>query len=359
MDLEGLRLLLKDEFTYYDVSKEKFLEAVDQLFNDYRTEDPPTIQFQVFPGACCNRECDLHLGTTAFRFIGKSGTFTNLRFILVQTDQEKDLVKDIYTCHRLITNEIPPEGDTERLLWVFEEDKITTIFPQDYSIHLSLALKARESWSTKTDQPLTLLEVRTWLANHENLFQDISDHNPDRNGLWKWDRFLRLYSDLEKFLRFLDDLQPHISRYLESNVTQLSESELVSWIVAIEQVLEENYSKVYGWFYKSEKIGDLREITIHVTTRFRSEEPLFAQLEEFLSWFEKDRKKLFDHYFSMTEGEVDQFLEHSKNLYEIYSVITLLSYHLDVRDRFRKQGIFIPYELGKGLDLEPYRMIKN
>jgi hypothetical protein len=96
-----------------------------------------------------------------------------------------------------------------------------------------------------------------------------------------------------------------------------------------------------------------------VTTRFRSEEPLFAHLEDFLGWFEKERKRLFDHYFSMTEGEVDQFMEYSKNLYEIYSVITLLSYHLEVRDRFRKQGIYIPYDLGKGLDLEQYRLIKD
>jgi hypothetical protein len=47
----------------------------------------------------------------------------------------------------------------------------------------------------------------------------------------------------------------------------------------------------------------------------------------------------------MTEGEVDQFMEYAKNLYEIYSEITLLSYHPEVRDRFRKQGIYIPSQV--------------
>jgi hypothetical protein len=124
----------------------------------------------------------------------------------VQSDQEKDVVKDIYTCHRLITKEIPPEGDTERLLWVFEEDKFTTVLPQNYPIHLSLALEAHENWLRKAAQPVTLLEVRTWLAIHENLYQDIGGHNPGRNGVWKWNWFLRLYSNLEKFIRFLDEL---------------------------------------------------------------------------------------------------------------------------------------------------------
>ena len=71
--------------------------------------------------------------------------------------------------------------------------------------------------------------------------------------MWKWDKFLRLYYDLEQYIRFLDVVHPHISRYQEADVNQLSETELVSCIVAIEKVLEENYSKAYGWFYLSEK----------------------------------------------------------------------------------------------------------
>jgi hypothetical protein len=40
MDVEGLGLLLSDQFTYSDEPKDKFLEALMQLFNDYRSENP-------------------------------------------------------------------------------------------------------------------------------------------------------------------------------------------------------------------------------------------------------------------------------------------------------------------------------
>ncbi|MCH6198557.1 hypothetical protein MMU07_03125 [Aquiflexum sp. LQ15W] len=358
MDVERLELLLSDQFTYSDVSKEKFLEAVDIFFQDYRNEDPPTFQFQIFPGACCNKSCDLHLGTTAYRFIGASDIYTDIRFILEEKVGEESVVKDIYNCNQLITNEISPEVQMQRILWVFEDDKITTQLPPNYALQLSQALSAESSWKMKTkDFPIQIADVRSWLAVHENLFHDLGGHPPSYEIIWKWDRFLVLYSNLKKFVQFLDDLDPHLQKFSDLKGRGLPESELLRWIVELEKLLEKKYSKVYGWFYELKNLGFAWHITIYISTRFQTEDQLITDLQAFLSWFEKERKKLFDHYFSMTSGEVDQFMDQAKHPYEIYRVITLVSYHLAIRERFKKQGVYIPFNLGKDLDLEQYRLI--
>jgi hypothetical protein len=358
MDVEGLELLLSDQFTYSDVSKEKFLEAAEILFQDYRNEDPPTFQFQIFPGACCNKSCDLHLGTTAYRFLGASEVYTDIRFILEEKFGEGSVVKDIHNCNQLMTYEFLPEVQMQRMLWVFEDDKITTQLPPDYVFHLSQAITAESSWKNKTkDFPIQLIEVRSWLAVHENLFHDLGGYPASHEIIWKWDKFLVLFSNLTKFVQFLDDLEPHLQKFSEINRQKLPESELLPWIVEVEKLLEKKYSKVYGWFYELENLGTAWHITIYFNTRFQTEDPLITELKDFLSWFEKERKRLFDHYFSMTSGEVDQFIDQAKYPYEIYRVITLVSYHLEIRERFKKQGIFIPFDLGRDLDLEQYRLI--
>lgn len=358
MDVEGLELLLSDQFTYSDVSKEKFLEAVEIFFQDYKNEDPPTAQFQIFPGACCNKSCDLHLGTTAYRFIGASGVYTDLRFIIEENWEKESVVKDIYNCNQLITNELSPEVEMQRMLWVFEDDKITTQLPPDYAFHLSQALAAESSWKMKTkDISIQLADARSWLAVHENLYHDLGGQPPSFEIIWKWDRFLVLYSNLKKFVQFLDDMGPHLQKFLDVKDRELPESELLSWIVEVEKLLEKKYTKVYGWFYEQEKSGSAWHITIYFNTRFQTEDQVITDLKDFLFWFGKERKRLFDHYFSMTSGEVDQFIDQAKHPYEIYRVITLVSYHLEIRERFKKQGVYIPFDLGNDLDLEQYRLI--
>lgn len=358
MDVNGLELLLINQFTYSDVSKEKFLEAVGKLFHDYRNEDPPTLEFQIFPGTCCNKSCDLHLGTTAYRFIGASEVYTDIRFIQEEKVGEGIVVKDIYNCNQLITNEFSPEVQMQRMLWVFEDDKITTQLPPDYSFHLSQAITAESSWNNKTkDKSIQIADVRSWLDANENLFQDLGGHPPSFEIIWKWDKFLKLFSNLEKFIQFLDDLEPHVKKFLDVRDRKLPEPELLSWIVEIEKLLEKKYTKVYGWFYEKEKRGFAWHITIYFNTRFQTEDRVITDLQDFLSWFEKERKRLFDHYFSMTSGEVDQFIDQAKYPYEIYRVITLVSYHLEIRERFKKQGVFIPFDLARGLDLEQFRLI--
>lgn len=358
MDVEGLNFLLKDEFTYSDVSKEKFLEAVQIFFQDYKNEDPPTTQFQVFPGACCNKSCDLHLGTTAYRFIGANGVYTDLRFIIEENVEKESVVKDIYNCNQLITNEFSPEVQIQWMLWVFEDYKITTQLSPDYAFHLSQALAAESSWKMKTkDISIQLADARSWLAVHENLYHDLGGQPPSFENIWKWDRFLVLYSNLTKFVQFLDDLEPHLQKFLDIKDRELPESELLPWIVEVEKLLEKKYTKVYGWFYELENLGTAWHITIYFNTRFQTEDQVITDLKDFLSWFEKERKRLFDHYFSMTSGEVDQFIDQAKYPYQIYRVITLVSYHLEIRERFKKQGVYIPFDLGNDLDLEQYRLV--
>jgi hypothetical protein len=346
MDVEGLRVLLQEP-TYYDVPKEAFLESLENLFSDYRNEKPPTTQFQIFSGVCCNRKCDLHLGNIAFRFIAESGCCTDLRFIIDQSDDGLDVVKDIYTCNQLMTHEISPYNDTVRFLCVYEDDKFTTTLPTDYAILLSQALEAHSNWLEKSSAGLlTVDEIRIWLANHKSLYDEIGGLEGKFPVIWKWDKFLRPYYDLNLFITMLDDLLVDVTKLHQIEGVQPNDEDLGQWIVAIEKIIERKYNLVYGWFYESERLESVWKISIHVNTQFHTEDPLISQLQTFLAWFKREQKRLVYHNFSLNSAEVDEFLETTKSPYRIYQVCRLLSYHLDIREKFRKEGVFIPFELG-------------
>jgi hypothetical protein len=75
------------------------------------------------------------------------------------------------------------------------------------------------------------------------------------------------------------------------------------------------------------------------------EEEVRQQVEGFLKWFAEERKKWVDHYFALTPAEYDEFMEQNTLEMEAFRVNHLLSFHWEIREKFRKEGIFIPFDM--------------
>lgn len=352
MDIEGLRLLLKDEFTYSDVPKKAFLERLEALFEEFRVDDPSFSQLQIFPGSCCSLHCDIHLGRTAFRFIGFAGNYFDLRFILEKDEDGQDVIKDIYTCHELLTNERIEEIGDVRFLWVFEDDKVTFKKGPNYQIMLNSALEANSRWiESFENKKIILSDILAWLKKYETTNFDIRDFEAKPDSVWKWDRFLRQYFNLERFINYLEDFKNDVVRLSQLDKKMLDESELITWVLEIEKRMEEgSYATFYGCIFQIDHFGDERKITTNYDINFLLDEDVIAPVAKFLTWFDNERKKLVVKYFSLTQGEVDDFLENNKELDAFHQIGSLLSFHLATRERCRKNGIYIPFDLGGGIN---------
>jgi hypothetical protein len=350
LDAEGLEMLLHDEHTYYDVSKEAFLTRLREFFNDFKTDIIPTRELQVFPGACCNKSCDLQLGRTAYRFLGAMGVFFDLRFTLATDESENEFVKDIYTCHDLVTNERAKGIDHPTFFWVYEDDKVTTTLRQNHALLVKQAEAAFASYNLYFHNAIIcLVEIKSWLDLHETTYQEIGGFKDDFLIHWRWDPFLKVYHDMHKLYSFLQEfsLDFEIAKEIETN--PVAENKLLNYITSLEERLEGTYLMLYGSIFNITRKKDHFEACIELSTTLLLEDQELGNASYFLNWFDKERDKLIAKYFAFTSSELEEFQETTTSPFEVYQVRKSLSYHLAIRERFRNQGIFIPYNLGDHL----------
>ena len=346
-DRPGLEDLLSPDYTYYEVSKANFLDRLVDFWQEWETSSSLKEALQVIPGSCCSKACDAHLGKSAYRFRSPDGKSLDLRFVLVPNPSGGYLVKDIYPCHELLTFE-RVEGEQQPLtFWVYEEDKRGTTVPEQYPILLHQARKAMAEWKELlAEGPLNLLQIHAWLRTHELTYWDAGGWFGLQEGTWRWDEFLSSYQDLALFVAYIEEFEAERICFRSGDYEGLSEEKLIPLILDIERRMELRYTVIHGTDFDMQDRADFGELCINCRTSLTLEGDLIRVLIDFRDWFAQERSNLLCKYFSLTAGERDAFLETCDSPFELYQVGTLLSFHLQTRERFRKQGVYIPFYPG-------------
>lgn len=348
MDLESLEDLLLDELTYSEVPKEIFLRQLGLVFQEFKEHDPD-LRLQVFRGSCCSWSCSSHLGTDAFRFFGADGDHLDLRFILKNEENGDVIIQDIFPCSRLISYELGPKLGKRLSLWFYEDDDPSLELSPKLLVAREKALAAEKNWQKNFQNNLiSLSEIRDWVMIHETTYQDISeDEDLGVDIKWKWDKFLILYSHLSAFLLFCDLFASDIEALKGHQESPMEDDALLKWVLNVEERLEDN------WYYElSDDVFEFRsedshwEVTLLSQTKIRLSEQIFGDYAHFLEWFHEERARLVKYYFALTAEELDEFWESDPEPYFCYRVKKRLSYHLEIRNNFRKNGIFLPFGLG-------------
>jgi hypothetical protein len=350
MDRTGLEELLSPEFTYYEVSKANYLDRLEAFWQDWRTGGEHFTALQVIAGSCCNKACQNHLGKTAYQFRSSDGRSLDLRFVLEQDMQGNYIVKDIYPCHDLLTFE-RMEGEQKPLtFWVYEDDKRGTELPADYPFLLHAAQQGLDDWKVLISKgPMSFEQLHGWLRDYENAYQDCGEWIDLGDTVWRWDGFLQSYHDVELFVSFAEAFEADILCYSVGGYNDLPEEQLLPLILDIERRMELRYTVIHGTDFDISIRSGFGEVCVNCRTTFALEGSLLAAIQDFRNWFQQERAKLLVQYFALTAAERDAFLETADNPFELYQVGTLLSFHIQTRERFRKQGVFIPFRLGSHL----------
>lgn len=347
MNRTGLENLLSPDFTYYEVSKDNFLDRLEDFWKDWRTKGSYFNALEVIPGSCCNKACQNHLGKTAYQFRSPDGKSLDLRFVLEQDVQGNFIVKDIYPCHDLLTFE-RIEGPNSLLCFsVYEDDKRDTKLPDNYPILLSQTHRGLSDWKKLLCQDsLELSQLHNWLRDYENAYQDCGGWIFRGDTVWRWDDFLQTYHDVELFVSFVEEFEAERICFLVGDYIGLSEEQLLPLILDIERRMELRYTVIHGTDFDMTDHTDFGKLCINCRTSLTLRGDLIRVLMDFRTWFVKERSRLLSKYFSLTAGERDSFLETADNPFQLYQVGTMLSFHLQTRERFRKQGVFIPFYPG-------------
>jgi len=337
MDRTGLEEHLSPDFTYYEVSKDNFLDRLDDFWKDWRTKGSYFDALQVIPGSCCNKACQNHLGKTAYQFRSPDGRSLDLRFVLELDSQGNYIIKDIYPCHDLLTFERIEGPNSPLCFSVYEDDKRNTELPNNYPILLSQTQKGLSDWKELLSQvSLELGQLHNWLRDYENAYQDCGEWIDLGDTVWRWDEFLRSYHDVELFISFVEEFEAERICFLVGDYIGLSEEQLLPLILDIERRMELRYTVMHGTDFDISIRSGFGDVCVNCRTSFALEGDLLADIQAFRDWFQQERAKLLVHYFALTAAERDSFLETADNPFQLYQVGTMLSFHIQTRERFRK-----------------------
>lgn len=352
MDVEGLGVLLQEP-TYYDVPRDLFLERLKNFFEDFMDPDyPESFRLDHYPGVCCSSQCDIFPNRLGFKFVSWTGNHFDLRFVCAKDENGEEKVKDIFPCFHLITNEMIDEEElgSHGHFWVYEDDRVTFEKDADYEVNLQKALEGMAYWSSKKEnEEFTLAEIKAWLISYEPTFMEIGPYIPSESMFWKWTDFLALYEQLDLFMRFLEDFRVDLARFSVVDVSTISHKELIDWLLHIEERMEEShYWRLHGGvFTRLEQEFYKGKLQFWVMDSARLETEIRQPVEDFLKWFAEERKKWTDYYFALTSSEYDEFIEQNTDKEELFRVDHLLGFHWETREKFRKQGVYIPFNLKK------------
>jgi hypothetical protein len=194
--------------------------------------------------------------------------------------------------------------------------------------------------------PISYELLHGWLRAYENTYQDCGEWIDLGDTVWRWDLFLKTYHDVELLVAYIEEFEADIICFSVGEYSDLQEEQLLPLILDIERRMELRYTVIHGTDFDISVFPGFGEVCVNCRTTFALEGTLLAAIQDFRNWFQQERAKLLVQYFALTAAERDSFLETADNPFQLYQVGTMLSFHIQTRERFRKQGVFIPFQLG-------------
>ncbi|WP_169719255.1 hypothetical protein [Algoriphagus mannitolivorans] len=336
MDRDKLEELLEPSLSYQDVSFPAFLDGLERIFSKFRQAGDDFLEVQ--SGHCCSLGCNPDKIRTAYRFVGNTTRdYLDLRFILELTEDLKDhRVLDIFQCHELKCQEPSDWYGRQRLLRFYFDEESPEKVGVEEKLQTQIALEAM-----KTLEELPFFELddaKAWIMTYAGTYNTLQKAAHDRGHLfteYRWQSFkdyyqyLRVYLEVYGVLKSSGDLQEVFFWEL------LPDSQLFQKIRKVERLLVDHY----GYFILRDEVEE--KVQIPGGEKINLGGAKFDQLEAFWRKFFEIQKPLLDRFFVFTEREEETYLMETFDLIDNYS-LSLLSFHLDYRERFRQEGKGIP-----------------
>jgi hypothetical protein len=330
MNISTLKILLEDNKTYQDATKEVFLEKVEELFLAHKNSGDDYL-FS-YPGKCAadNSRCD-NCGKTGCRFVGNcSNHYFDFIFEI-----GRETVSDIYDCSRFETTETIENLKSQSSLDFDEDEKACFVKTPAY---LSKVSAVREAFSEISSTPPQLLDFKQlcyWVDKHAILSERIGEFDIFE-PVMKWTPFVRLYSDLRCIKNYLDLNFKSIQNANQHNKTLKTEQHYIDWIV--------NYYAIFNPAPSDLQYGLTLEKSVFCCKIYNDTKVFFHGSEfleayHFFKNYETKNVELLKKYCVYNDEEYWE----KWNDNNFKDDLSNLNYHLQQREALAKIGVEIPY----------------
>lgn len=222
MDIDGLRLYLKDEYSYQDTTKEIFLHELGSIFESYKNSGDT--ELILYTGKCAGKSC-ANCGKKGYRFVGNhSKNYIDLLFIT-----EGDEIIDIFSCNEFETTTLIENLGMKAEIYVQTDDKITFEKTHEY---LSKILAAEEAYNEiirQQPRQLDFSALSEWLDKYSLTDKLIGSYDVF-DEIMHWTPFSALYFHLKEVKEFVGEFIIPLQRAAASIREIDSEDKIRGWL---------------------------------------------------------------------------------------------------------------------------------
>lgn len=295
MDINMLHVLLNDDITFQDASKETFLSKLEVVFSKLKAEGDSCLQLH--KGFCKSDACD-NKGCKGFSFIGNK---SNYYIDLIFTETEDDFT-DIYYCHEFQTDDRSVEKECSVPIEIKKDETQGFVPTIDF-------LLVSQKCKTACDELLVLNKVPIgsevylkWLQKHQSL--------NDSLDFWYAIKYVELcifnslhreLTELRGFLAFSSEAKQAVEEF--ETINKNDEINLLKWLVDNEG-LSSNfilflYEEIDFEYHKNSEFFQINGLKIRTDD--------FAHIAKFKFYFDEHYWGMLEKYSVFTDEEAFNF----------------------------------------------------
>ena len=320
MDLDSLELILDENLTYQDATKEMFLTKLKEIFDEIK-KSKDTLQSH--SGKCCSKDCSNH-NKNGILFCGRN---SGKHFNLIIEEDENENVKDLYYCNVFKCNfedKVNNKGKSLEII-VYEDEKVNFKPSSHYNYINTTSLKAISDLNDFKDKTISKDEIMDWLQEYSDFYGSMSIFNFRYKNEHKFYHFYYRAKVLNEYLILEEDCAKAMILY--DTLLEDNEMNLLKWLAEHENIKDAMI--LFYLEYADEQTGELKKVIFNEELNISISIDYLKNCIRFQDLIDKYYYLMFDK-FKVDIGEI----KNGARLGEDIDKHISLKYHLEQRNIF-------------------------
>lgn len=332
MNLESLNLILDENLTYQDASKEMFLSKLEEIFYEFKKNNDT---LQSYSGRCGSKDCS-NFDKNGMLFCGRN---SGNHFNLIIEEDENENVKDLYYCNVFKCNfedKVNKNGQSLEL-FIYEDEKVKFRPSSHYEYLNRKSIEAISELSIFKNKTISKAELLNWYEKYSDFYAS----KPLFDFRFKNEhRFYQVYRKAEEIKKYLE-LEHECAKAMQLYDTLIEDIEmnLLKWLAEHEHLKDELI--LFYCDLADEKTGEFNNII------FNKELNISLELEYLKNCFRF--QDIIDTYYYVMFDKFKTEIEEKEDCNPFDDVIEKyisLNYHLKRKNLF-VENISYKTKLGK------------
>lgn len=294
MDLSMLEVLLDDNKTYQNTTKEVFIGKIEEVFLEFQANDDTHLLS--YKGFCNSDKCS-NKGCSGYSFIGN----TSKKKISLIFGETEDDFNDIYDCLNFKTvDETSSEGSLSII--IYEDEKVDFYPSFDFLIESEKCKLAYEELIQYKNKVIDKEVYLVWLEKHYSLYKSFFLPPLIYSDLYKFYKLYYKINELNIFLQSSDSAKEAIKEF--QTIDKNNEIQLLKWLVKYEKTGNNNltlflYEDIDFEYPEKSEYFEVADLKINTSD--------FKYIAKFKFLFDEYYWNMLDKYTTFKKGYVYNF----------------------------------------------------